>query len=65
MPENTLTNEELEILQEIMNIAFGRATSDLAEIIDVYIKLSVPYVNVLKAVELPAYIKKSLKITAT
>ena len=61
MHENTLTNEELEILQEIMNIAFGRATSDLAEIIDVYIKLSVPYVNVLKAVELPAYIKKELK----
>lgn len=61
MPENPLTNEELEILQEIMNIAFGRATSDLAEVIDIYIKLSVPHISVLKAVELPAYIKKELK----
>ena len=61
MPENTLTNEELEILQEIMNIAFGRATSDLAEIIDIYIRLSVPYINVLKAAELPEYIKKEMK----
>ncbi len=61
MHENTLSNEELEILQEIMNIAFGRATADLAEVIDIYIRLNVPYINVLKAAELPAHIKKELK----
>ncbi|MFN3531883.1 MAG: chemotaxis protein CheC [Candidatus Brocadia sp.] len=60
MHENTLSNEELEILQEIMNIAFGRATSDLAEVIDIYIRLSVPYINILKATELPVYLKKEI-----
>ena len=30
-----MSDEELDILQEIMNIAFGKATAELAELIDI------------------------------
>jgi chemotaxis protein CheC len=51
MTEDNLKNidsEEIEILQEIMNIAFGNATADLVSIIDLYVVLSVPVVKVLE-----------------
>jgi len=41
--ETMITEEETDILQEIMNIAFGRAASDLAEYIDIFVILSVPF----------------------
>ena len=54
---DTLSGEEREILQEIMNIAFGKAASDLAEIIDIFVVLSVPQVQMLSAQDLPEYLK--------
>jgi chemotaxis protein CheC len=59
--KNTLNAEEVEILQEIMNIAFGQAASDLAHVIDIHVVLSVPYIKILKATELPVYIKDEIK----
>jgi len=56
-----INNEEVEILEEIMNIAFGKAASDLAEVIDIHVALSVPYIKILKAAELPVYIKNEIK----
>jgi len=53
---DAITEEEFDILQEIMNIAFGKAAADLAEVINIYVILSVPYVRVIQASELPAYI---------
>lgn len=61
MDEKTLTEEEVEILQEIMNIAFGQAASDLAQVVDIHVALSVPYVKILKTTELPLYIKEEIK----
>ena len=55
-----ITEEEKEILQEIMNIAFGKAAADLAEFIDIYIDLSVPYIKVMNPSDLPGYIKKEI-----
>lgn len=55
------SSEELDILQEIMNIAFGKATADLAELIDIYVNLSVPSILVLNSTELPAYIRQEIK----
>jgi chemotaxis protein CheC len=55
-----ISEEEKEILQEIMNIAFGKAASDLAEIINIYVVLSVPYIRMLKAKDLPEYLKVEL-----
>lgn len=52
----TITDEEKEILQEIMNIAFGKAAADLAEVINIFVVLSVPYIQMLKAHDLPGYL---------
>lgn len=61
MDENVLSGDEIDILQEIMNIAFGRAASDLAEVIDIYIRLSVPYIHLLDTAKLSGYIKDEIK----
>jgi chemotaxis protein CheC len=58
---NIISDEETDILQEIMNIAFGRAAADLAEYIDIYVVLSVPYIKLLRAVDLPQYINAEIK----
>lgn len=54
--QKLLEDEERDILQEIMNIAFGQAAADLAEIINVFVVLTVPYIQVIKAVDLPQYL---------
>jgi chemotaxis protein CheC len=56
-----LSGEEKDILQEIMNIAFGRASADLAEVIDIYVELTVPDVRVMPAYDLPDYIACEIK----
>ncbi len=53
----TFSEEEIDTLQEVMNIAFGSAVADLAEMINIYVVLSVPKVKVLPATELLDYIK--------
>jgi chemotaxis protein CheC len=52
-----ISEEEKDILQEIMNIAFGKAAADLAEVINIFVVLSVPDIKILKAVDLPEYIR--------
>ncbi|NOZ70258.1 MAG: chemotaxis protein CheC [Deferribacteres bacterium] len=59
--EKILTDEEVDILQEIMNIAFGQAASDLADVIDIHVILSVPFVKILQAPELPDYIRDEIR----
>jgi len=54
------SEEEKEILQEIMNIAFGNATADLAGVIDIYVALSVPKIQVISIGTLPDYLKEEL-----
>jgi chemotaxis protein CheC len=51
-----ISEEDKDILQEIMNIAFGKAAADLAEIINIFVVLSVPNIQVIHAEELPEYI---------
>ncbi|MGR3318847.1 MAG: chemotaxis protein CheC [Candidatus Anammoxibacter sp.] len=61
MNDPIVTDEEKEILQEIMNIAFGKASAELSEFIDINVVLSVPYINVLKSSDLHDYIKNEMK----
>lgn len=56
-----ITAEETDTLQEIMNIAFGRAASDLAEYIDIFVVLNPPHIEVLQAFDLPTYLNTELK----
>lgn len=61
MPEQAFSEEEMDILQEVMNIAFGSAAADLAEAIDIYAILSVPRIRIVQARELPDYIRDEIK----
>jgi chemotaxis protein CheC len=54
--QNLITEEDKDILQEIMNIAFGKAAADLAEIINIFVVLSVPNIQVIQSTELPSYV---------
>jgi chemotaxis protein CheC len=56
-----ITAEETDTLQEIMNIAFGRAASDLAEYIDIFVVLSPPQIKVLQSFDLPTYLNNEIK----
>jgi len=54
------SEEEKDILQEIMNIAFGNATADLAEVIDIYVMLSIPNIKAIGIGALPEYLRKTI-----
>jgi len=55
-----ISQEERDILQELMNIAFGNATADLAQVIDIYVQLSVPDIQVVAINKLPDYLKDAI-----
>lgn len=59
--KQVLSSEELEILQEIMNIAFGKSAADLADVIDTHVVLNVPFINVMHVAALPDYIRNYVK----
>lgn len=54
-----ITYEEREILQEVMNIAFGKATADLAEVVDIFVELSVPKIEVISSSKVKHYIENA------
>ena len=58
--EAIFTSEEKDILQEVMNIAFGNATADLAELIDIHTILSVPDIRLIDFDKLTEYLKESI-----
>ncbi|RJR18079.1 MAG: chemotaxis protein CheC [Nitrospiraceae bacterium] len=59
--EKILSDEEVEILQEIMNISFGKSAADLADVIDAHVVLSVPFIKIIQVTELPTYFKDHVK----
>ncbi|PLX71718.1 MAG: chemotaxis protein CheC [Denitrovibrio sp.] len=56
------TEDETDALQELMNIAFGKAAAELAEIIDISVVLSFPKLETVKIQELPDFISGDLSI---
>lgn len=58
---NLFSGDEKEILQEIMNIAFGNATADLAEVVDIYVQLSVPEIDIISIGKLPDYLQNTIE----
>lgn len=56
----SISDEEKEILQEIMNIAFGKAAADLAEVISIFVRLSVPEIAMVQVIDLPAYLRSEV-----
>jgi chemotaxis protein CheC len=59
--EIVFSDEERDILQEVMNIAFGKASADLAEVIDIYVVLSIPDITLLKTADVPKYIENEVQ----
>src|SRR5210317_1473436 len=59
--EIIISDEEQDILQEVMNIAFGKASAELAEVIDIYVVLSIPEIKLLQTAEVPQYIEAEIK----
>lgn len=53
---------EKQILQEIMNIAFGSASGDLEDVIDVSVVLHIPDVEMISVEELPDYLAKNISL---
>jgi len=51
---------ELDALQEIMNISFGSAAADLAEIMDIFIQLSVPSIKTVLIPDLTDYLSRNI-----
>jgi len=62
-PLRELTELEKDALQEIMNIGFGRAAADLAEIINLHVILSVPHIAVLQSDEVIRYLHSEIPDT--
>ena len=59
--EKLLTDEEIEILKEIMNIAFGKSAADLADVIDTHVVLSVPFIKIMQVTGLPPYFREHVQ----
>ena len=64
MSEPMMTFLEKDALQEIMNISFGQAAADLSEVINIYVTLSVPYIDVLSHEEVARYIAGKIPDTS-
>ncbi|PLX90054.1 MAG: chemotaxis protein CheC [Desulfuromonas sp.] len=62
---NIFAQDEKDILQEVMNIAFGQASAELAEVIDIFVILSVPDIQVLQGSDLPGYLCRELQTSGT
>lgn len=56
----TLTEDEKDCLQELMNIAYGSATAAITEILDAFAKLSIPKIQIINAEELKPYLSDEL-----
>ncbi len=62
-PSREFSELEKDALQEIMNIGFGRAAADLAEIINLHVILSVPHIAVLQSNEVINYVHQEIPDT--
>lgn len=47
-----LTEDEKDVLQELMNVAYGNATAVVADMLDAFASLSIPNIHVMKTDEL-------------
>ncbi len=59
--DRIFSNEEIDLLQEIMNIGFGQAAADLAEVVDIFININTPNLNVLKALGIGEYMEEEIR----
>ncbi|MGV1100087.1 chemotaxis protein CheC [Thiovibrio sp. JS02] len=56
------SRDDAAILQEVMNIAFGKASADLARVIDIRVVLSVPQVELMRADDLLRRVREETRV---
>lgn len=56
----SFTEFELDVLQEIMNMAFGSAAADLGELVDVFVQLTAPKTEVIPVGDLSAFVSRQV-----
>lgn len=64
MKQEIFTPLEIDTLQETLNIAFGAASAELAEVIDIFIALDTPRLNVSTVGQLESYILDQINLPA-
>ena len=58
----TLSEDEKDCLQELMNVAYGSATAAITEILDAFAKLSIPKIQIINESELKTYLSNELNL---
>jgi len=68
MKAQSLTAEQTDTLQEIVNIAMGQAADSLARVLDCFVHLSVPRIKLIEVADISSCItnlvKRDMRITA-
>jgi len=57
MDDFALTEDERDVLQELMNVAYGNATAVVADMLDAFATLSIPKITIMKTSELIAHLQ--------
>jgi chemotaxis protein CheC len=58
----TLSEDEKDCLQELMNVAYGSATAAISEILDAFATLSIPNIKIINANQLNVYLSAELDL---
>jgi len=58
----TLTEDEKDCLQELMNVAYGSATAAISDILNAFATLSIPNIKIINADELNVYLSSELNL---
>jgi len=56
-----LTNDEQDVLRELLNIAYGSATASISQILDAFATLHIPKITMIESKDLKAYISTNSK----
>ena len=58
--KTTFNDDERDCLQELMNISYGSATAEIAQIIDKYATLNIPKIKTASLYEFKVYLKEKI-----
>lgn len=61
-PDITLSEDEKDCLQELMNVAYGSATAAITEILDAFATLSIPNIKIINADEFSPFLSSTLNL---
>jgi len=63
MQDLSLTEDEQDVLQELMNIAYGNATAVVADMLEAFATLSIPQIKIMKTADLISEFQEKKEIS--